>query len=445
MRLLRQVGRGRTQGRSGSSSRESLRLITHIMYAFTKTSWDEPCLGFARIVGVSALPFSMRIVQTVFGVFHHFELARQLQQRGHLQKIYSTWPWARLKREGLPRDLVETFPWIHGPEMLMQRFRLATPWILDQTGYANAISFDAWTTRQLRKLEAPDAIIAISGSSLSAGREVQARGGRMICDRGSSHQRYQEQIVSEEFRRWDVDRSSSDIRDTLREEEIYAMADAITVPSSFAARSFLESGIPADKIHVIPYGVRLEQFTRTGEPPVDKFEVLFAGAVSLRKGFPYLLEAFARLRHPAKRLRVAGAIQDDIKTVLQRLPQENVEFLGPLPQPRLAVLMSTSHVMVLPSIEEGLALVQGQALACGCPVLASTNTGGEDLFSDGVEGFIVPVRDVTAMTERMQQLADDPALQQRMSEAALLRVQRIGGWNDYGDRWESLLHELTGQ
>jgi len=65
--------------------------------------------------------------------------------------------------------------------------------------------------------------------------------------------------------------------------------------------------------------------------------------------------------------------------------------------------------------------VQGQALACGCPVLASTNTGGEDLFTDGVEGFIVPVRDVEALTEKMQLLADDPALQARMSEAALRR------------------------
>jgi len=107
--------------------------------------------------------------------------------------------------------------------------------------------------------------------------------------------------------------------------------------------------------------------------------------------------------------------------------------------------MSTSHLMVLPSIEEGLALVQGQALACGCPVLASTNTGGEDLFTDGVEGFIVPVRDVEALTDRMQRLADDPALQQRMNQAALLRVRTIGGWQEYGDKWETLLHQLIGK
>jgi starch synthase len=381
----------------------------------------------------------MRIVQAVFGVFHHFELARELERRGHLEAIYSTWPWARLKREDLDHAKVKTFPWLHTSEILLLRSRFDSYWLRDQIGYANALAFDEWT---LRRIPPCDAFIAISGAGLKTGRLVQQRGGKFICDRGSSHQRYQEQLVADEYRRWGVNLPISDIRDTLREEQIYEAADAITVPSRFAARSFIESGVPAEKLRVIPYGVRLERFTRTGEPPADRFQVLFAGSVGLRKGVPYLLEAFARLRHPAKLLRVAGAVHPDIKTILDRLPRENVEFLGSVKQDVLANLMSTSHVMVLPSLEEGLALVQGQALACGCPVLCSTNTGGEDLFTDGVEGFIVPIRDIAALTERMQQLADDPALQSRMSEAALRRVRSLGGWGDYGNQWETVLKEL---
>lgn len=88
--------------------------------------------------------------------------------------------------------------------------------------------------------------------------------------------------------------------------------------------------------------------------------------------------------------------------------------------------MSSSHVLVLPSVEEGLALVQAQTMACGCPLISSTNTGGEDLFSDGVEGFLVPIRSPEAIAERLQQVADDPDLQQRMSEAGSSRVRRIG-------------------
>ncbi len=382
----------------------------------------------------------MRIVQAVFGVFHHFELAREFERRSHLSAIYSTFPWQRLKREGLPHSKVQTFPWFHVPEYLLQRQGILSKRLGDNLGYANALAFDEWTRR---RIPACDAFIAISGAGLKTGRLVQQRGGKFICDRGSSHQRYQERLVSDEYRRWGVHLPVSDIRDTLREEQIYEAADAITVPSRFAARSFIESGLPAEKIRVIPYGVRLERFTRTGEPPADRFQVLFAGSVGLRKGIPYLLEAFAKVRHTAKRLRIAGAMHPDLKTVLHRLPQENVEFLGSVKQDRLAELMSTSHLMVLPSLEEGLALVQGQALACGCPVLCSTNTGGEDLFTDGVEGFIVPIRDVAALTEKMQLIADNPALQSKMSGAAIQRVRSLGGWSDYGDHWETFLRELT--
>ncbi|RXH56819.1 glycosyltransferase family 4 protein [Granulicella sibirica] len=387
----------------------------------------------------------MRIVQTVFGVFHHFELARQLHQRGHLERIYSTWPWARLKREGLPRELVSTYPWVHTPEMLLQRYGVKNPWLLDQISYANALSFDAYTSRRLARKPAPDALIAISGSSLKTGAELQSRGARLICDRGSSHQRYQEQIVSDEYRRWGVDRPVTDIRDILREEKIYAIADAITVPSTFAARSFIESGVDPAKLHVIPYGVRLEQFIKSGEPPRDRFEVLFAGSVGLRKGIPYLLEAFAQLSRGAKRLRIAGSLHPDLESVLPRLPQQHVEFLGPVDQATLATLMSTSHVLALPSIEDGFGLVIGQALACGCPVIVSEHTGGPDMITEGVEGFIIPIRDASTLRDRMQQICDESHLQSRMRAAGLARMQHLGGWDDYGGRWESLLHTLTGR
>jgi len=391
----------------------------------------------------------MQIVQTVFGVFHHFELARELDRRGHLRRVYSTWPWARLKREGLPRDKVETFPWLHVPEYLAGRAPFDLNWLRDPLGYANALTFDRFTesrlTREMKRQQRKiDAIIGISGSSLRAGALIQRNGGIFICDRGSTHQRYQEQLLSDEFKRWGVDTPPSDPRDTRREEAIYAACDAITVPSTMAARSFVEMGAPREKVHVIPYGVRLESFQPTAEPPADGFDILFAGAVGLRKGVPYLLDAFARLRHPRKRLRIVGAVQEDIRKILPSLPMANVEMLGTLPQPSLAALMSRSHVLALPSIEEGLALVQAQAMACGCPVVCSTNTGGEDLFTDEVEGFIVPIRDPFTLAERLQRLADDPALQRSMREAALKRVHSIGGWKEYGDRWENLLKTLTG-
>ncbi|MEO6829187.1 MAG: glycosyltransferase family 4 protein, partial [Acidobacteriaceae bacterium] len=262
---------------------------------------------------------------------------------------------------------------------------------------------------------------------------------------GSTHARYQWWVLSEEHRRWGAPLDIYDPRDTEREEIQYAQADCITVPSSFAARSFVSEGVAAEKLRVIPYGVRLDAFQPAAPPPADRFDVLFVGQVSLRKGVPYLLDAFARLEHPRKRLRIVGPMFPHMRLLLARLPMDQVEIVGAVGRQELVRYFTSSHLMVLPSLEEGLALVQGEALACGCPVIATPNTGSEDLFTDGKEGFIVPPQNAEAVAERLQQLADDPRLQQQMRAAALERVHLLGGWNDYGDRWMSLLQELCGE
>lgn len=384
----------------------------------------------------------MKIVQATFGVFHQFELARELLLRGHLERIYSTFPWRRLQREEIPRDKVETFPWIQVGRLLLGRAIAVPPRLESLIALQNGIAFDRWTARRLPECHA---LIAISGASLEGGKLVQQRGGKFICDRGSTHRVHQAEIVEEEHRIWRQAYRLDDQREMPRELEIYAQANAITVPSQAARRSFLERGHAPDRVHTIPYGVRLERFTPQGAPPTGpsaRFEVLFVGGISLRKGIPYLLQAFAALRHPHKRLRIVGAVVPEMKALIATLPQANVEWLGALPQAELPALMSTSHVMVLPSIEEGLALVQGQALACGCPVIATEATGAEDLFTDGVEGFILPIRQPAQIAERLQQLVDDPALRERMSTAALARVHQLGGWTQYGDQWEKLLREM---
>lgn len=383
----------------------------------------------------------MQIVQAVFGVFHHFELAHQLHRRGHLRKLYSTWPWARLKREGLPRSLVGTFPYLHGTDYVLGRTQFYPAAVSARVNRWNALAFDEYTRRVIPGC---DALIAISGAGLLTGQMVQGRGGRFICDRGSTHQRFQQEVVWGEYARWGVPLEREPPHIVAREEAIYAVADAITVPSSVAARSFVAMGVAAEKVHVIPYGVRLDRFHKNGDSPQETFEVLFVGQVSLRKGIPYLLEAFARLRHPGKRLTVVGAIQGHMRGLPGRLPTEGVTFRGSLAQGQVIDLMSRSHVLVLPSVEEGLALVQAQAMACECPVIATRATGAEDLFSDGVEGFIVEDRDVEALTGRLQELADDGVLRERMGAAAKARVQTLGGWDAYGERWDELLHGLTG-
>jgi starch synthase len=382
----------------------------------------------------------MQIIQAVTGVYHHFDLARELEARGYLKRIYSTFPWRRLRREGIAREQVRMFPWFHATIIAVsQRMGLPGP-LSRELVAAIQPTFDFWLAS---RIEECDAFVSLSGSGLRTGAVVQRRGGKFVCDRGSSHIRMQGQLVAEEYTRWGVPPRELHPRIVRREEAEYDLADAITVPSEFSRKSFIEMGVRPDKVYKIPYGVRLERFRKTVEPASDSFDVLFAGTVSLRKGVPYLLDAFQRLEHPRKRLRLAGPVDPAMKNVFGRFDLTGVEVLGRQPQPRLAELMSSSHVMVLPSIEEGLALVQGQALACGCPLISSLHSGGEDLFSDGVEGFLIPIRSADAILERLNQFAQDPGLRERMSEAAQQRVKSLGGWKDYGTAYSAFLQKLT--
>lgn len=375
----------------------------------------------------------MRVVLSTLGRFHTFDLARELHAQGHLKALFTGYPRVKLRREALPRHLVRTFPWLHVPYMALRwRSRLGVRanrlWEL-----ADRAALDRYVSRHLPPC---DVFVGLSGSALHTGRVARSIGARYVCDRGSTHIRTQDALLREEHEIWGEPYAGIDPRIIEREEQEYEASDCITVPSEFTRRSFVERGIPDAKVRRLPYGVNLAWFRPVGTPDPRRFDVLFVGGLSLRKGLPYLLQAFAGLDHPRKRLTIAGAPDARFLRVLRRkLPwSEHVRVLGHVPQHRLAALMSRSHVMVLPSIEEGLAMVQAQAMACGCPVIGTVNSGAEDLFTDGREGFIVPIRDSRAIQDRLQQLVDQPGLRERLGTAALERVRALGGWRDYGER-----------
>lgn len=386
----------------------------------------------------------MKVALSTVGKFHTFDLARELHARQALAGIYSGYPKFKLRDEGLPDALIHTFPWIHGSYM-------AFPWkhrLPQRATQAwenlNAQTFSRWLEQRVADC---DVFVGLSGSGLRAGRRVQARGGKYVCDRGSAHIQVQDQLLREEHALWGAPFAGIDPRAIAREEAEYQAADCITVPSSFAVQSFLAQGIAPEKIRLLPYGVNLTRFQPTASPAADAFNVLFVGGMSLQKGIPYLVQAYSRVRHPNKSLTLAGAPSPALIELLSAkgLWPKDTRVLGHVPQAELKHLMSTSHVMVLPSIQEGFGMVMAQAMACACPVIASSNTGAQDLFTDGHDGFMVPTRSVDALEQRLQQLADNPEERHAMGQRALQAVSRLGGWNDYGDMAMSIFRGLHQQ
>ena len=375
----------------------------------------------------------MKVALSVLGKFHTFDLARELHAHGVLAGVLTGYPRFKLRAERLPDASIQTFPWVMAPYMANPfKSRMPRGWMRAWESLA-ATTFERWAAQALPEC---DVYVGLSGSALKAGQAQQSRGGLYVCDRGSSHIRVQDTLLRAEHQAWGLPYEGIDPRVIAQEEAEYAQADCITVPSRFVRDSFIAQGIPSHRVKLLPYGVNLSKFQPAGSPNPARFDVLFVGAMSLRKGVPYLAQAWQQVKHPAKSLTFVGTPSNELMSQLKSagIWSNEARVLGHVPQSDLKHLMSSSHVLVLPSVEEGLAMVMAQAMACGCPVIASENTGAHDLFDDGQEGFIVPIRDAQALAERLQRLADEPALRARMGANALERVKRMGGWRDYGQR-----------
>lgn len=383
----------------------------------------------------------MKVSLSTIGKFHTFDLARELHASGHLKDLYTGYPQFKLKDERLPGSKVRSFPWVQTPYMALNKWGVVGERGNRMLEYLAKITLDRYVAN---RLDDCDVFVGLSGSGLQSGRRMHALGGRYVCDRGSAHIQVQDELLRGEHDRWGMPFQGIDPRVIDLECAEYDEADCITVPSQFAVRSFLDAGVPFRKLRLLPYGVNLGRFEPTRRPVDGAFNVLFVGAMSLQKGIPYLLQAFARVEHPRKILNLVGTPSPELIQLMKDrgLWSEQVRVLGAMPQQELKHIMSASHVMVLPSVQDGFGMVMAQAMACGCPVVASRNTGAPDLFEDGVQGYVVAERDGDALAQRLQTLADQPDLRDAMGQRALARVRTMGGWRDYGSLAQRIYREL---
>ena len=146
------------------------------------------------------------------------------------------------------------------------------------------------------------------------------------------------------------------------------------------------------------------------------------------------------MRRPGWRLQLLGALPREAAPLGPYL--DEVEHLGRVGHAEMPARMAAADVFVFPSLFEGSAVVTYEALACGLPSVVTPNAGS--VVRDGVEGFVVPARDVEALAERMERLGSDPALRARMSAEARARAEAFG-WARYHAAVVDAMRELMGR
>lgn len=268
------------------------------------------------------------------------------------------------------------------------RFRLL-PW------------FDRWV---LKQLQPGDHIISSYGYTNACFQFVRRHGGRTFVDAGNSHIENFWEILTEEHSRWNCPYPAIPRFWYERAKEMLAgPVDFVLSPSSYVTKSFLDRGYKPEQIIRNVYPVDLSTF-RAPECPRPKnrpLTVINTGSLSLRKGTPYLLEAFRilRQRHPSARLLLTQIVQDDVKEVLRRYTDLPIEWAPALPHSELAARLRTADVFVLPSLEDGWARTVCEALACGLQVVVTPHTGACDVVERGITGEVVPIRDPLSIVE----------------------------------------------
>lgn len=223
-------------------------------------------------------------------------------------------------------------------------------------------------------------------------------------------------------------REDSDEKLRRKDEEL-ALATDIVVPSEFVRGTLRKAGSLEAQVTVVPYGAPLaqpraqrERNTRNG-----KLKVIFVGGLSQRKGLSYLLQAVTRLGSKIE-LTLVGRRVAECPTLDAALRVHR--WIPSLPHAAMLEEISRHDVMVFPSLFEGFSLVLLEAMSRGVPVITTPNTGGPHFVSEGEDGFIVPIRDVEAIVERLEMLLFDSNRLEAMSRAAEKKASQHS-WKQY--------------
>lgn len=387
----------------------------------------------------------MKIGIVVTGRFYALDVARSLLARGHEVTVFTNYPGWAARRFGVGPEHVCSF-WARGV-LEYALGRLGSKSLQKKLEPLLLTSFGNWAARQVSRQDW-DIVHEFSGMGEEVIRAVRGKSKHLLT-RASSHIRKQAELLEQESARTgvDLDRPSPWIIE--REEREYAIADYIVIPSRFAFESFVEYGVPADKLLLLPLGVDTRMFSLSAEMVEKRCQrilsgapltVLTTGSVSFRKGL-YDYVQIARACEGRIRFRWIGGVMREAKTFLTQAPA-GVDFVPHQPQAALPQAYAEADLFLLPTIEDGFGLVLTQAQANSLPLLTTTNSYGPDCIHEGQTGWVLPIRDPQGFSSRLLWCDSHRAeLAQMVREIA--RTFRPRDWSEVAADFESLCAAAT--
>ncbi len=279
--------------------------------------------------------------------------------------------------------------------------------------------------RRLRKMAGEvDIVHGFALGSLETLRMAKKLGIPTVLERCNAHTRFAFEVVEKECEKLGIEMPAGhphafNAEDLRREEEEYDAADYLFCPSEFVARTFEDRGFSPERLARFQYGFDASACYPRAEPGGDKpgLTVLFAAGCAPRKGLHYALEAWLKSSacHDGKFLVVGDFIPGYAEKLSSQLSHPSVSLLGY--RKDLADVMRASDVMVLPSIEEGSALVTYDARGAGCVLLVSDSTGA--VCEHEKNALVHRTGDVATLASHFSRVHEDRTLLARLRAASL--------------------------
>jgi glycosyltransferase involved in cell wall biosynthesis len=232
-----------------------------------------------------------------------------------------------------------------------------------------------------------------------------------------------------------------------RSRREWELADVIVVNSEWTREAIIAEGAERAKIEILPLAYETVKETTgprdngtvgpkvsgqwsvvsspstvvSGHVVRSPLKVLWLGQVNVRKGIHYLMAAAKLLANEPVHFNVVGPIY--ILPAAVASASRSMTFHGPISRDRAAEWYRQSDVFVLPTLSDGFAITQLEAMAHGLPVVTTPCCG--DVVSDGVDGFIVPPRDADALVKTFQRYLARPDLLRSHQTAAFAKSKQF--------------------
>ena len=231
-----------------------------------------------------------------------------------------------------------------------------------------------------------------------------------------------------------------------RVKQEWKLADVIVVNSEWSRDALISEGVNAEKIEVLPLAYEGEAVpessdhstldlgpsTRTSSP----LRVLWLGQVNVRKGIHYLMEAARLLEGRDIHVDVVGPI-GITREAMESAPS-NMTFHGSVSRDRAAEHYRKADIFVLPTLSDGFAITQLEAMAYGLPVITTPNCG--KVVRDGINGFVVPIADAKALAEAVSKFDQDRGLASQMRAECRESVKEFS-IDNYGERLMGIIQK----